>query len=125
MHGGRQRFIAVVAAAAALALAACSSISRSLPGYRRAVVIYAPSRLGDAEKARALLVSDGWSADIVAQGPAQRTRTSLSVYDAHHYPRMPAHLQDVLKPLGGETLEVLPFPQPGPGGTSAVLYLAD
>lgn len=108
---------------------ACTNL-RTLPGWRRAVVIHAPSRAGDAETARLLLASDGWQVDVVPQGPAERTRSSVAVYDARKYPRMPEHVREVLEPLGATegdapAIDVLPFLTTGPGGASVVLWLAE
>lgn len=113
----------------AAATGACTNL-RTLPGWRRAVVIHAPSRAGDAETARLLLASDGWQVDVVPQGPAARSRSSVAVYDARKYPKMPDHVRDVLEPLGATEgddaeIDVLPFLTAGPGGASVVLWLAE
>ncbi len=131
--GRRATSVALAAAAGIALLAGCSNL-RTLPGWRRAVVIHAPARAEDAAKARALLEADGWNVDVVGQGPARRARSSLAVYDAKKFPKMSEHLKDVLAPVGtakdgdgrgDAAIEVLPFFQPGPGGASAVLWLAE
>lgn len=120
---------ALVATLVTTATGGCSNL-RTLPGWRRAVVIHAPSRAGDAETARLLLASDGWQVNVVPQGPAARTRSSVAVYDARKYPKMPDHVRGVLEPLGATEgddakIDVLPFLTPGPGGASVVLWLAE
>lgn len=120
---------ALVATLVTTAAGGCSNL-RTLPGWRRAVVIAAPSRTGDAETARLLLAADGWQVDVVPQGPAARTRSSVAVYDARKYPKMPDHVREVLEPLGATggddaKIDVLPFLTAGPGGSSVVLWLAD
>jgi hypothetical protein len=104
----------------ALGASACGSL-RTLPASRRAVVVHAPGRETDADLAAALLAKDGWAVERAPTGPADRTRSSLAVYDGRKFPKMAEHLADLLKPTG--EFDVLPFLQPGPGGTSAVLWL--
>ncbi|MCG3134313.1 MAG: hypothetical protein HMLKMBBP_01608 [Planctomycetes bacterium] len=110
--------------ASALLLAACGSV-RTLPAYRRAVVVHGPAQRDAALAARQALLDDGWEVDVSPAGPAQRGRSSLAVYSVRKFPKMPEHLEGVLAgaepPVGA--FETLPFMQPGPGGASAVLWL--
>lgn len=102
-------------------LAACGS-ARSLPAWRRAVIVHAPDRADTALAARKALLDDGWEVDVTSSGPARRGRSSLAVYTSAKFPKMASHLEEVLAPSIGE-VEVLPFLQPGPGGASAVLWV--
>lgn len=111
-----------------LASTACSNL-RTLPGWRYAVIVHAPNRAADAHRARLLLEEDGWRVNVVPEGAATRENSSLAVYDAKKFPKMAAHLSDVLAPMGTQDdppkIDVLPFLPAGSGGTSAVLWLAE
>lgn len=113
--------IAGVLAAAVAAGGACAGRPRPPEGPRRAVVIFEPGRKDDAAAARTLLTDAGWDVWVEPAGPARRSTSSLALYGLAASGPDEATIE-LLAPLGD--VEPLPFPQGGPGGTRAVLWLA-
>ena len=103
----------------------------------RAVVIFEPSRAADGETARTLLRDAGWRVWLEPSGPVRRTKSSLALYGLAFGEARALDAAEILSPLGriadpGDeedgtpvAIERLAFLQAGPGGTAAVLWLAD
>jgi hypothetical protein len=124
-------------AAAAAVLPACRT-RRDTGEPPRAVVIFEPSRRADAETARTLLRDEGWRVWLEPSGPVRRARSSLALYGLARRDAPAPEAEEILAPLGPiadpgpevedgvpVAIERLAFPQPGPAGTAAVLWLAE